>query len=553
MISETVGRTRVVGLLGLQALVAVLEGTGLILLVPVIQALDGSARFSVPALDVELDLVEAFALVVVVAALRGCAMWLATVKAVEYRLATIDRIRLGLIDDLYTSDWSYLAGQRRSHVIQGLTTEVERAQAAIAMVPRLLVGTFVLLATAAVAVLIAPVVGGLALVAVVVVVLVASRSTRQASKLGHAMSERMTEFGAALTDSFASVRVMRAHGAEQAWSDLVGAEAARVRDVRRRFVARSATTGAVLGVVAVLAVLVLVVIGREIDLSLAELATLIVVATRLLTSAQNLMLTAQGFANEVPALERLADFRVEARNHPETSLDVPGPAGTSSTDDVDVVPLLELRGVTVRYDDAAPPALTEVDLRVPRHSLVTVVGPSGSGKSTLLDVVLGLLRAQEGAMLVDGEPVADLAGWRARIGYVPQQTVLVPGTVWQNLVWSLQPGRTLTEEQAWAALETARLASVIRGLPGGLHAPLAEVAGLSGGEQQRLCIARALVREPELLVLDEATNALDRATEAALLAGLLDGSRAVLMVTHRAVDQGIGSVVRLEDGRVQPA
>jgi ABC-type multidrug transport system fused ATPase/permease subunit len=153
----------------------------------------------------------------------------------------------------------------------------------------------------------------------------------------------------------------------------------------------------------------------------------------------------------------------------------------------------------------------------------------------LLDVVLGLRRPQEGEVLVDGEPLTDLAAWRARVGYVPQQTVLVPGTVWQNLAWSMQPGRTLTEDEAWEALRLARLDDVVRGLPHGLQAPLQEVAELSGGEQQRLSIARALVRRPELLVLDEATSALDRDTESRLLSTLLDGSRAVLMVTHRSL------------------
>lgn len=550
LMTGTVGTGRVVALLARQFVVAVLEGAGLVLLVPVIQAMGGGDRFSVPGLDLDLSLFWAFTAVVVVVVLRALLSWRSSVIAVEIRLATIDRLRLDLIDDLYAADWTFLAGQRRSHVIESLTTNVERAQSAVAAVLRLFVGSFVLVATAAVAVLVAPAIGGLALVAVAVVMLLASRSTRAATVLGQVMSQRMADFGAALSDSLASARVMRAHGAERAWSALVREEAARVRAVRRSFVARSMMVTSTLSAVAVMAVLALILIGREAGLSLAELAALLVVSTRLLTSAQGLLTTAQQFANDVPALERLTEFHAEVLRHPEAG----GSSGAAvrpatPSESSGPVPLLELRGVGLRYDDAGDPALVDLDLVVPYGGLVTVTGPSGSGKSTLLDVVLGLLPPQQGELLVDGAPISDLAGWRGRLGYVPQQTVLVPGTVWQNLVWSLQPGAALTEDQAWNALRAARLEEVVRGLPAGLQAPLQELAGLSGGEQQRLAIARALVRDPELLILDEATSALDRATEREVLAGLLGGGRAVLMVTHRGVPEIPGTVLRLEDGR----
>jgi len=546
LMADTVGTGRVAALLLLQFVVAVLEGAGLVLLVPVIEALGGGNRFSVPGLSIHLSLFWAFTLVIVVVLLRGVLSWRASVVGVEIRLATVDRLRLGLIDDLYGADWTFLAAQRRSHVIESLTTNVERAQSAVAMVLRLCVGTFILVATAAVAVLLAPQIGALALVAVFVVMLLAARSTRGATELGQEMSQRMADFGAALTDSLASARVMRAHGAEQAWSALVAAEAARVRDVRRSFVARSTMVTSSLSVVAVLAVLALILIGREVGLSLAELATLIVVATRLLTSAQGLLTAGQQFANDVPALERLSEFHDKIRQHPERLAD-PGPPSAVHPG----APLLELAGIGVSYAGAADdPALHGVDLVVPPRGLVTVIGPSGSGKSTLLDVVLGLLPAQHGVIRVDGEVLTDLGGWRSRVGYVPQQTVLVPGTVWANLAWSMQPGTPLTEEAAWDALRTARLAEVVAGLPDQLEAPLSELAQLSGGEQQRLAIARALVREPELLILDEATSALDRQTEADLLDSLLDGTRAVLMVTHRPVpERADATVLRLENGR----
>jgi ABC-type multidrug transport system fused ATPase/permease subunit len=343
---------------------------------------------------------------------------------------------------------------------------------------------------------------------------------------------------------------MRAHGAEQAWSELVGVEAAHVRDVRRNYVARSSMVSSALGVVGVFAVLGLILLGRHLGLSLAELATLIVVSTRLLANAQTLLISAQTFANDVPALEGLVQFREEILRHPETfgQLDAELPPAPERPGRRRAVALLEVRDLGVTYPGDAGPALQGIDLEVPNRGLVTITGASGSGKSTLLDVILGLMPPEAGVMLVDGEEVGDLAAWRGRLGYVPQQTVLVPGTVWQNLAWSLQPGRALSEDAAWSALATACLEDVVRALPGGLQAPLQELAELSGGEQQRLAIARALVRDPELLILDEATSGLDRSTEARVLASLLDGNRAVLMVTHRALNEDPGTVLHLENG-----
>jgi ATP-binding cassette subfamily C protein len=552
LMAGTVGRRRVAGLLVLQVVVAVMEGLGLVLLVPVIQALGGSARLGVPGLNVRMSLAEAFTLVVVVVCLRALAQWRAAVLAVDLRLATVDALRLGLIDDLYRSDWSFLAMQRRSHLVSSLTIEVERVHSALAMVLRLVVGTLVLLATAAVAVLLAPLVGALAVLALVVVAFAAARSTRGATLLGRAMTERMAGFGAELSDSLAALRVMRAHDASAAWSQLVGTEAARVREVRRSFVARSGAISAVTGVAAVLAVLALILAGRQTGMSLAELAALAVVATRLLSSAQSLLNSAQLFANDVAALDRLTAFAAEARAHPEPAPQVVPGATPGGRTAVPGSPLLQLRDVGVTYADDAGPALADVDLEVPHRGLVVVTGPSGAGKSTLLDVVLGLLRPDTGEVLVDGVPLEDLVGWRRRIGYVPQQTVLVPGTVWQNLAWSVAPGSEPLEADAWAALRTACVDDVVRALPGGLQAPLHELAELSGGEQQRLSIARALLRQPELLVLDEATSALDPDTEELLLDRLLDGSRAVLMVTHRGSRGHGGTSLHLERGRPVP-
>ena len=525
---DTAGRAAVAKLFLLQLVIALMEGAGLTLLAPILQSLGGRKSLTVPGLGTSLTVTEAFLLVMLVISIRALGQWRVSVLSVDIRLATVDALRLRLIDDLYAAEWGYLASQRRSYIIQRLTTEVERAHDALVMLIRLVIGTLVLLATVAVAILLSPLIGGLTALILLLVAAVARGSVRGSIKLGETMNERTESFGAAVTDSLASVRLMRAHDASAAWSALVAEEARRVREVRSQFVRKSSGVIATLSVVAVLAVLVLILVGRAAGMSFSELAALAVVASRILAAAQTQLGAAQVFANDAPALDRLAEFGDEVRRHREASV----PASVDHVIDLNA-PLVSLRDISVRYQPDSDPVLQAISLDIPRHGLVTLSGDSGSGKSTLLDVVLGLLRPYEGEVLIDGSPLLDLEAWRSRIGYVPQQTVLVPGTVWQNLTWSLPPGREVTEEDAWRALREACLDDVVAKLFGGLAAPLHEFAQLSGGEQQRLSIARALIRDPELLLLDEATSALDKATEERVLENLLGGTRAIILVTHR--------------------
>jgi ABC-type multidrug transport system fused ATPase/permease subunit len=520
------GRRAVARLLAWQVLKALTEGVGLALLVPVIQSFGGADDVSMPGTDVTVPVWLAFAAVVLVVVLRALAQWRSAVVGNDLQLRTTDALRLEALAAVFAARWEFIATQRRSHIVQSLTSEVMRAGAALGLLTRLLVGGLVLAVSAAVAVLISPAVGGLAVLSLVVVAAVARGSLRASSLLGVSLSGRNRAFGAVVTDSLASVRLIRAHDAAAGWLGLITEEAARGRETQARYIRSSSGIAAALGVAALAAALGLVLLARELGLGTAHLVALAVVSQRMLASAQSLLTQAQQFANLAPSLDGVRELTAQALAHREADPALLGaPVGSDTT--------VELAGVTVHYDGAPEPALLSIDLTLPPHGLVLVTGASGSGKSTLLDVLLGLVRPQQGEVRVGGEPLTDLTPWRARIGYVPQQNVLVPGTVLQNLVWSVAPGQHPTEDDAWAALEIACLDDVVRELPGGLHAELRELAELSGGEQQRLCLARALVRHPHLLLLDEATGALDPATEARVLARLAERPGLTVLVSHR--------------------
>jgi len=171
----------------------------------------------------------------------------------------------------------------------------------------------------------------------------------------------------------------------------------------------------------------------------------------------------------------------------------------------------------VGFDYPGKPVLRSLNLRIRCGTFTVLLGPSGAGKTTLLDLVAGLHQPTRGQILLDEAPLAsfDLQRWRQQLGYVPQEMLLFNDSVFNNLALG---DPALTEADAWAALKQAGAHDFVKGLPGGLRAPVGERgAMLSGGQRQRLSLARALIRKPRLLILDEITASLDRQTQVSVL------------------------------------
>ena len=209
---------------------------------------------------------------------------------------------------------------------------------------------------------------------------------------------------------------------------------------------------------------------------------------------------------------------------------------------------LRLEDVTFTYPSGSAPALAGVTVGIPSPSRVAIVGASGSGKSTLADILLGVLRPSSGRVIVelDGEEATSV-----QPGYVPQDVYLTPGSVRENVAMSL-PGEDVADEDVWSALQTAQVDDVVRGLPEGLETRLGERGvRLSGGQRQRIGLARALFRNPQILVLDEATSALDADTEREVTDAIhaIPGDVTVITIAHRlATIRDADFVLYLRDG-----
>ena len=193
---------------------------------------------------------------------------------------------------------------------------------------------------------------------------------------------------------------------------------------------------------------------------------------------------------------------------------------------------IDIQGISFAYSKNR--IIDDLTLTIPVRTMVSLVGRSGSGKSTLADLLTGLQRPEKGEILIDDSPLSelDLEAWRRMIGYVPQETVLFHDTILANVTLG---DPALGREAAAAALKRAEAWDFVSEMPGGLDTVVGERGGrLSGGQRQRIALARALVRNPKLLILDEATSALDPETERSICATLrhLSGELTILAISH---------------------
>jgi ATP-binding cassette subfamily C protein len=211
--------------------------------------------------------------------------------------------------------------------------------------------------------------------------------------------------------------------------------------------------------------------------------------------------------------------------------------------------------VSYTYGDERRFVLRDVDLVIRRGEAIGLVGRSGAGKSTLVDVLLGLLEPTSGRVLVDGRDIREgLRSWQARIGYVPQTPFLTEDTLRRNIAFGVEDGR-IDERRLWAVVHQARLDELAASLPHGLETRVGERGvRLSGGQRQRVAVARALYRDPEVVVLDEATSALDLQTEREVGDAIeaLQGTRTLIVIAHRlSTVRRCDRLVFMSDGRIE--
>ena len=216
---------------------------------------------------------------------------------------------------------------------------------------------------------------------------------------------------------------------------------------------------------------------------------------------------------------------------------------------------ISIRDLEFSYDLMGAPVLECVNLEVFSGEQIAVVGSSGAGKTTLVDLILGIHAPTKGSVTISGmDPLTSISRWPGAIAYVPQDIFMVNGSVWDNVTLGLNIDSS-HEKQVWDSLTLAKADKLVRDLPDGIFSEIGESGyKLSGGEKQRIGIARALFTKPKLLILDEATSALDADTEMVITDAIksLKGSTTIIMIAHRLSSvRNADKVVFMSDGKIK--
>ena len=209
-----------------------------------------------------------------------------------------------------------------------------------------------------------------------------------------------------------------------------------------------------------------------------------------------------------------------------------------------------------KYDNSKDPVINGLSLTIRKGEAVALIGSSGAGKTTLADIILGLLRPEQGTVRMDGVDIFAMPkNWSRIIGYVPQTVFLIDDTIRANVTFGLAP-EEIADEAVWDALEKAQLKEFVSNLPEGLETMVGERGiRFSGGQRQRIAIARALYHDPDILVLDEATSALDGETENALMEAIdhLHGTKTLIIIAHRlSTIKNCDKIYEIKDGKAYP-
>ena len=272
----------------------------------------------------------------------------------------------------------------------------------------------------------------------------------------------------------------------------------------------------------------------QILVELVKLANLIVTITKALACADRVASVFE-IQNE--------EYKVSGEDAKAVEFDVIGKEA----------PFLEFDHVSLTYSGAGAETLRQIDFAVEKGETVGVIGGTGSGKTSLINLIPGFYPATEGTVRIEGMDIRKLPEekLRNRVGIVPQKAVLFKGTIRSNLQWGKPDA---TEEEMWRAIDLAQAREVVEGKEGGLDAEIAQNgSNLSGGQRQRLTIARALVRRPEILILDDSASALDYATDAKLRAALrgIEGETTTFIVSQRASTiRHADKIIVLDDGEI---
>ncbi len=464
-------------------------------------------------------------------------------RQIGYTVARIATdLRLQLLRSLMAARWSHYTRLRTGSAANALATEAQRASTAyehLAQVCGHLIECLIYLGLAfSISI---PITIGAAIAALITLGGL-NKFVTMSGKAGRKQTTFLKSLLTRVTDNLQAVKLLKATGRESLVEPLLEGDTQQLNTaLRKRVFSREALRSMQEPILITSLCIMLFILVRYLDTPPAEALLLAALFAKTNGSSNKMHRRYQQTITEASALWSMHDMIDAARSDVETMT-----TGESPTLERGV----ELRGIRVELEGTR--VLDGFSLSIPAGKITALLGASGAGKTTTADLVMGLVRPDAGEVYIDGVPLGelDLLEWRQLIGYVPQETLMLHDSVAKNVSLG---DPNLTPEDIERALRDAGAWEFVSELPGGMECSVGERGmRLSGGQRQRIAIARALVHGARLLILDEATTALDPKSEASVLAAVeaLRGRATVFAISHQPALRGVADrMYRIIDGK----
>jgi len=546
-------RLRTVVTLGFFLGAAALESVAVVALLPFLmligdRSIEGGGVLArivadlLEALGLGLNFGSVLGLIVGVSILRGVFQLLAA-STIGYAAADVATdARRALIVALARARWPYFQRQRSGDLTNALIGQAERVSYGYINACRLVAISIQVLVYAFVATVLSWQ-ATLAAIAVGATLIWGLRGfMRRIRDASDESTDRFRAIAQNIMTTLGGMKSLKAMGRQDRVFDILHTDVVRLRDAQRRAIINREAQGQLFDILRVSALAIGV--ALFVSATTQNLESLVVLMLLFLRLTERIRAIQDQFQHLTEADRAMRLFQAALRRARRAEEKTGGGAPSALTDAIEFDRVSFAHGQKTIFED--------LSLRLPAHSLIAIVGRSGAGKTTLADLVIGLEQPQTGEIRVDGRPLneLDLDAWRSQIGYVAQDTQLLAESVAENV--SL--GEDIPAARIREALERAGAWDFVYQLRGGVEADLGEFGRrLSGGQRQRLSIARALARDPKLLILDEATSALDPETAAGIWRTLrtLAGDLTIIAISHQdAVVGAADLVLRVEDCRV---
>jgi len=534
-----------------------MEGISLLMLVPLLQLVGLNAQegsigrlaefvssiFSI--IGIRPTLIAVLCVYVFVVIIHSLLRRWETSVSLTLEYEFVVRLREKLYRSIANTNWLFFARNRISDFTHALTIEMERVGAATYYILNLLATGIVAIVYILFALKLSAMMTGLVFLCGVVLMFLLKKKTKIAYETGEGLSDAMSGLYNAISEHLNGMKTAKSYGVEERHVEIFRGLAEQVRHMYTHAVQNQAEINYWFNIGSIIILSVILYVSIQIlSIPAAGVLLLLFLFARVMPKLSSIQQNFQSFINMLPSFTRIMESQKRCEEAAESK--------TQINEKIDMGAGIRLNKISFSYDGNSP-VIKDLDIAIMPGQTTAIVGPSGAGKSTIADLLMGLIGPDQGQILVDGKELRleKVKAWREQIGYVPQDTFLFNDTAKANLLWAKPDA---SEEEIHQSLKFAAAEEFISGLPKGLETILGDRGVLiSGGERQRLALARALLRKPSLLILDEATSFLDSENEKRIQNAIekLHGQMTILVISHRlSTIRGADVIHVIEEGRL---